>query len=433
MKIQFNLIFKYILVIIIFITSIDSCGIKERENQSSTSNKKGAYYSGEYPNLFAELLGKKDENIKSKIDSVFNQLFYGDDDTERVYYPVEPDMAYIEDIYSEDVRTEGMSYGMMITVQLDKKEEFDRLWKWAKTYMQHHEGESKDFFAWHCKSNGEKISFNSASDGEEWFVMTLLFASARWGNGEGIYNYESEAQKILMAMLNKTEASDDENVVTNMFNTKYKQVVFVPTGAADDFTDPSYHLPHFYELWARWADGQNQFWYDVADTSRQYFKRAVNPVTGLAPDYSNFDGTPKDVSWDGGHDKFQYDAWRVAMNIAVDYSWFAKDEWAITQSNNLLDFFYSRGIGKYGSTFTLDGTVIQKDHSPGLVAMNAVACIASTNKNRLEFIKEFWNTPVPSGKYRYYNGLLFMLGMLNVSGNFRIYHLTEIIDPFNTN
>ena len=433
MKNQFNLICKYIFIIIIISTSINSCGVKEQDSNPSISEQKGAYYSAEYPNLFAELLGKSKDDIDAKVDSVFEQLFYGDDETERVYFPIEPDMAYIEDVNNEDVRTEGMSYGMMIAVQLNKKEEFDRLWKWAKTYMQHHEGQSKYYFAWHCKPNREKISFNSASDGEEWFVMALLFASARWGNGEGIYNYQDEAQKILDAMLGKTKMSDDDNVVTNMFNTRYKQVVFVPTGAADDFTDPSYHLPHFYELWARWADKQNQFWYDAADTSRQYFKRTVHPVTGLAPDYSNFDGTPIDAPWGGGHNNFQYDAWRVAMNIAMDYSWFAKDEWAIAQSNKLLDFFYSKGIGKYGGTFTLDGTVIQKDHSEGLVAMNAVACIASTYKNRADFVEEFWNTAIPTGIYRYYNGLLYMLGMLNVSGNFRIYHLTEIIDPDNPN
>ena len=191
------------------------------------------------------------------------------------------------------------------------------------------EGQSKDLFAWHCKPSGEKISSNSASDGEEWFVMALFFASARWGNGEGIYNYQNEAQKILDAMLNKTETSDADSVITNMFNKKVKQVVFVPTGAADDFTDPSYHLPHFYELWARWADKNNQFWKESADSSRSYLKKVVNPQTGLAPDYSNFDGTPMDATWGGGHDNFQYDAWRVGMNIAMDYSWFAKDKLTI--------------------------------------------------------------------------------------------------------
>jgi oligosaccharide reducing-end xylanase len=49
-------------------------------------------------------------------------------------------MTFIEDIGNGDVRTEGMSYGMMIAVQLGKREEFDRLWKWAMTNMYQTDG-----------------------------------------------------------------------------------------------------------------------------------------------------------------------------------------------------------------------------------------------------------------------------------------------------
>lgn len=393
------------------------CGIIDKKNQQT-----GSFHTGVYKNLFVELLGLSDEEVKLKIDNAFNQLFYGDDKTERVYYPMGDDMAYIVDINNNDVRTEGMSYGMMIAVQLNKKEEFDRLWKWAKTYMQHQSGPHKDYFAWHCKTDGTKISINSASDGEEWFVMALFFASARWGDGEGIYNYKKEAQKILDAMLNKSDNSDERDVVTNMFSKKHKQVVFVPNGDADDFTDPSYHLPHFYELWSLWANKENNFWREVADTSRSFLKRAVHPLTGLAPDYANFDGAPID-RWGGGHNNFQYDAWRVAMNVAVDYQWFAKDKWAVEQSNRLLNFFYSQGIKNYGSLFTLDGKMLMPDHSEGLVAMNAVAALASDLEIRKKFVRELWELKMPTGHYRYYNGLLTMLGLLQVSGNFRIYHI----------
>ena len=27
------------------------------------------------------------------------------------------------------------------------------------------------------------------------------------------------------------------------------------------------------------------------------------------------------------HDQFRFDAWRVAMNVAVDWLWFGKDTW----------------------------------------------------------------------------------------------------------
>ena len=117
----------------------------------------GAFTSGRYRNLFKEMLNKSNAEIQAKLDAAWKQLFYGNDDTQRVYYPVGTDIAYVMDIGNGDVRSEGMSYGMMIAVQMDKKEEFDRIWKWAKTYMYQKDGPYQGYFAWHCKSSGERI------------------------------------------------------------------------------------------------------------------------------------------------------------------------------------------------------------------------------------------------------------------------------------
>ena len=381
----------------------------------------GSYFSGNYRNLFVEFLGVKSTSVQARIDSIFNQLFYGDNETERLVYPVEPDMAYVWDVNSEDVRTEGMSYGMMICVQLDKKKEFDRLWKWAKTYMQFQSGPHKGYFAWHCRTDGTVLDATAASDGEEWIVTSLLFASARWGNGEGIQNYRSEAQKILNTMLHK-ESEPDHGAVTNMFNKQNHLVSFVPETNASGFTDPSYLLPHYYELWARWSERDNQFWCEVASASRSLLRKAADTSTALSPDYCSFDGNPISP-WPGGHDDFRFDAWRVAMNVALDYSWFARDPWQVKALNRLLAFFSSQG--RYGNQYTLGGKKLSDDHSPGLVAMNAVAALAATSDVRKQFVRELWETPVPKGRYRYYDGMLYLLGTLQVSGNFRIYHLTH--------
>jgi len=67
-------------------------------------------------------------------------------------------------------------------------------------------------------------------------------------------------------------------IATNMFHPEHKQVVFVPRlGTPSQFTDPSYHLPHYYELWARWADKDNEFWYEAAAASREFFKKGRSP------------------------------------------------------------------------------------------------------------------------------------------------------------
>ena len=377
----------------------------------------GAFQSGQYRNLFEEYLNKSDAEVQKKIEAAWDQLFYGDDSFERVYYPVGDDMAYITDIGNGDVRTEGMSYGMMIAVQLDKQEEFNRLWKWAKTYMYQSDGPYQGYFAWHCTTDGKKLDANPASDGEEWFATALLFASERWGDGQGIFDYRTQAQEILDTMIHKEDTKND--LATNMFNLEQKQVVFVPKiGRDSSFSDPSYHLPAYYELWARAAQRDNDFWAQAAQTSRDYFKKAADPKTGLMPDYANFDGTPHGSD---DHKDFRFDAWRTLSNVAVDHAWFAADSWQVEQSNRVLDFLASQGIDAYSNQFALDGTPLSGDHSTGLVSMAAVAALAADPEKGKPFVKALWDSQIPSGKWRYYDGMLYMLGLLHLSGRFRIY------------
>ena len=372
----------------------------------------GAVSTGKYRNLFKEL-GYSDAEIDKKVESAWQKFFYGTDE-ERIYYPVGEDMAYIYTADTDDVRSEGMSYGMMICVQMDKQEEFDRLWKWAKTHMQHKSGEFKGYFAWQMNTNGTKKDNTPAADGEEYFATSLLFASARWGNGEGIYNYNKEAQEILTTMLH--QADDGQGV--NMFDKTHKMPVFCPIGNAATYSDPSYHLPAFYEVWAREAEQDNDFWSEAAEASRQHFKDATNEKTGLGPDYSEYSGAAKN---DGNHGDFRFDAWRIAANIACDYAWWAQDSWATTHANRIQSFFYDQGVDSYGNQWSLDGKNLSTDHSPGLVAMNATASLASSDKKSWSFLEDLWNISPTTGKYRYYDGCLYMMGLLHCSGKFRAY------------
>lgn len=375
--------------------------------------KVGAAVSGQYRNMFCEM-GKTEEEVEEKVNGAWQKLFYGTDE-ERIYYPVGDDMAYIYTADSDDVRSEGMSYGMMICVQMDKQEEFDRLWKWAKTYMCHKDGEREGYFAWQCGKDGSKKDNNPASDGEEYFATALFFASSRWGDGDGIYDYKAQAQKILDDMLKR---SDSGGGVVNMFNSTHKMVVFTPYGSASSFTDPSYHLPAFYEVWAALADKNNDFWSEAAEVSRAYFRKATNATTGLGPDYSEFDGTPNKT---GNHGDFRFDAWRIAANIACDYAWWAKDDWATTHADTIQEFFASKGVNSYGNQWEITGKELDKDHSPGLVAMNATASLAASKSQAWDFLEDFWNISPTTGKYRYYDGCLYMMGLLHCSGKFRVW------------
>jgi oligosaccharide reducing-end xylanase len=391
----------------------------------------GAAVTGHYRNLFVET-GHSPQEVTAKIDSVFQQLFHGNPATQSVYFfagtNASGPLAYIHDLGSGDVRSEGMSYGMMIAVQLDKKAEFDAIWNWSKTFMFHATTNhpSFGFFSWSMKTNGVANDEMPAPDGEQYFAMALYFAANRWGNGSGIYDYHAEADALLDHMENRALITGPtvKGVMTAgaLFDLAQKMVRFTPDAANWNHTDPSYQLPAFYELWSLWGPEKDRtFWREAATASRDFFQHAANPVTGLAPDYANFDGTPWAAPWNTNSANFQYDSWRTAMNWSVDWAWWNSDAREKDLNNRLQAFFESIGLASYGSRFTLDGTQFGNDHTTGLVAMNAVASLAATNSRAKNFVEALWNTPVPTGQWRYYDGMLYLLGMLHCSGEFRVW------------
>jgi oligosaccharide reducing-end xylanase len=393
--------------------SVVALGLVLAAGFPTTAAPTGAFETGQYRNLFHELLGRTNDEVEAKLQAAWQQLFYGRDDTQRVYFPVGGDMAYVADIANHDVRTEGMSYGMMIAVQLNRQREFDRIWRWAKTHMYHADGPFDGYFAWHCAYDGRQLDPGPASDGEEWFAMALFFAANRWG--KGMYNYEAEAQALLRTMLHKGDQGGSAS--TGMFDRRAKQVVFAPHGEGRTFTDPSYHLPAFYELWARWAQDDRAFWAEAAVTSRAFFRKAAHPRTGLMPDYANFDGSPH---MRRGHEDFRFDAWRTLANVALDHAWFAADPWQVKQSNRVLAFLAAQGPN-CPNRFTLDGKPVSGDSSPGLFAMAAVAALAADSTAGRPFVQQLWDAPIPSDQYRYYDGLLYLLALLQVGGQFQIH------------
>jgi len=226
--------------------------------QSSLDNGSGAFATGKYPNLFKQD-GHSERAIHAKIEAAWQQLFHGDPQTQAVAFAAGSNangpLMVLTDWANHDVRTEGMSYGMMISVQLDKKADFDALWNWAMTYMyiSDPKAPSYEYFAWSCKTDGTHNSEGAAPDGESYFAMALLFAANRWPGGHGIYDYRAEADKLLTAMAHRqvitAQTPRGPHSVGPEMNQDSPMILFVPEVMPHPFTDPSYHLPAFYELW----------------------------------------------------------------------------------------------------------------------------------------------------------------------------------------
>lgn len=379
----------------------------------------GAFSSGNYRNLFAEL-GHSAQEIDQRVESTFCTIFYGSEE-ERIYHPAGDTMGYLEDTGNHDVRTEGMSYGMMMCVQLNHKEEFDCIWKWVMTYMYMEEGENAGYFAWSCGTDGSKNSNGPAPDGEEYFAMALFFAAHRWGNGEGIFDYAAMARRILHSCRHKGE---QPGTGCPMWDPQNHLIKFIPEC---DFTDPSYHLPHFYELFALWADQEDRdFWRQAAQASRAYLKKACHPVTGLCAEYSEYDGTPRNRD-SQRHDWYYSDAYRTVANMALDWVWFAADEWECENAARLQKFFCETQQGKTDGVYAVNGTVLPERalHPVAIIATNAQASLAANGPYAAQCAERLWNTSLRLGDRRYYDNCLYLFAMLALSGKYRIWELAE--------
>ena len=409
----------------------------------------GGFDTGQYRNLFVEM-GHQPAEVEAKLKGVFNDVFRGPD---KVYFEVGDTLGYISDIKNHDARTEGMSYGMMIAVQMGEKDIFDRLWRWSKKYMQHQDGPRKGYFAWSCKTDGTRNAEGAASDGELYYITSLLFASNRWGNDTGI-NYKAEAQHILdciqpreVEMPRAFQPGGHQAAPTvpqkgqmYLIDPETRLITFTPDGFGQRFTDPSYHIPAFYEVWARYADdGRSDYWRDCAARARAYLHRATHPETGLNPDMSNYDGSLL-AGWGGrrnGGSNFRYDSWRVPMNIALDYEWSCADrEWQQQYGERIQNFFYSQGVNDFVDQYRVDGSLPADDeilqaggfkklrHSIGLVATTAAASVMCGHAKSREFVEALWNArhvPFDDGYFdAYYDGLLRLFAFMHLSGHYRV-------------
>ena len=396
---------KYMKISALVLTGalLAACGSK-RQTEVTTSN-----------NLFSTLLSKSEAEVQARIDSIWTHFFtpgdiskYDADGEKCVYYEVGDSMGIIVDTGSNDVRTEGMSYGMMISVQLDKREVFDKLWRWAKTYMAYPSDSPWDgYFCWQCALDGTQIGQSNASDGEIYFVTALFLAAEKWGEPQ----YAADANEIL----HKVTSKDGEATgIYNLFDDSTRLVTFVPNEEVHWYSDPS--------------------------------------VTGLYPDYCLFDGKPyRRPNFDYNTDRYQYDAIRCPMNVGMDYYLTGKAKAASkreqsdaridsaereqarpkvkdaqrTMMRRLLKFFKNEGFN--GGQFNLDGTEPTGNYTEGMAGANAVGAFALADSDNeedralaREYVQRLWDVQPPTGKWRYYVGMVYFLSMLHVSGHFEL-------------
>lgn len=317
------------------------------------------------------------------------------------------DEACFFDTGNNDVRTEGQSYGMLLAVLLDDKIFFDNIWRWSLRHMYLTEGPCRGYFAWSVPLDGSPRAEGPAPDGEVFFCLALILAHRRWGSGMAEMDYARWAQKIMRDMLHRGSDEAPPMIQDNDL------IAFVP---GLSFTDPSYMLPHAFELFSEYCDERDQLrWQRIAAKAREFLFEHAHPVTGLYPEYALNDGRPEPTR---GHSDFYSDAYRCLINLAVDAMYCGEEQEASDIARRQAEFFFQRDHDERWLEFTIAGEPTGRPslHPVGLQATLACASILSDDEASRYWEQNFAELPLRQGDRRYYDNLLYFFSFLALSG-----------------
>lgn len=366
-----------------------------------------------YPNQFARI-GISDAQVDQRLQQCFDTIFFDPED--GFYHPhdTDPDAGCMVDTGNIDARTEGMSYGMMMCVQMNRKDLFDKLWTFSMRYMHLDEGENAGYFAWSVQLDGRHNAEGPAPDGEEYYAMALFMAAARWGDGDGYQNYSAWAKDILRHGVHQAELVPGGQP---MWNPENHYIKFVP---GMEISDPSYHLPHFYRLFARLSNEEDRaFWQEAEQASRRYIAMSAHPVTGFCSEYADYEGKP--VFLFDKNFAYYSDAYRVILNIALDTLWNGKTQALSDIATHIQDFFAHELPEENYRAYDMDGTRWEEPamHPVAITAVNAAGSIASESDTANMWLERFWHLPMRKGERRYYDNCLYFFALLMLSGHYQ--------------
>ncbi|MBN2194712.1 MAG: hypothetical protein JW751_17990 [Polyangiaceae bacterium] len=355
--------------------------------------------------VFAQVLGVSNEEVANKLEAGFQQLFYGDPATEAIYFTEGIDQAYIYNEESGKVQTDGLGYGMMISVQLDKQDEFARLWRYMATNNRYESGARAGYFFWSCPEDGQGCP---DPNGMQYAAAALLFAANRWS----VPDYADDAMEILDVMLHLEDRNGGVvDGIRDAFDNTTHVVRAVPT-VGEDVTTVSQVLPAFTAVFRDRGHDEEE-WAEITVAQRALIRTFTNTSTRLSPYLVRMTTGEPWVS------VFQGDSYRVGLNVAVDHLWYATN-WE-RLANTLVTFFAAQPMPPPAQFDVNTGDALESGTSNALMAINGALAAAATDPLRVELVQAVWDMPIPTGRSRYYDGTMYLLSLLVLGGEMSVY------------
>jgi len=295
---------------------------------------------------------------------------------------------------TNETRSEGMGYGMLLSAYFGDKGVFDSLFAFYKSKRTVN---AYNLMAWQVTCDDIKDP-GSATDGDLDVAFALLVADDQWGG-----DYLEEVDSIFSIL---------------------KEHYFVTCGASDVYvmkpggyfggcalTDLSYYTPFYFEAFG--DQTEDDFWYDVADDSYTILNNCADATTGLVRDWQTWEGS----SVSGWDSTYSYDASRVPWRIALDYIW--NDNWDADDFCDKISVF-ADGIGASNIVdgYYLDGTPDGSYNNSSFVGGFAVGAMCHSQEMVDEFASRLLSLDGKPGEDQYFNFSLRCLYMLVLTGNF---------------
>ncbi|MCQ2959050.1 MAG: glycosyl hydrolase family 8 [Bacteroidales bacterium] len=199
--------------------------------------------------------------------------------------------------------SEGIAYGMLLSVYADDRDLFDGLW----TYYKNHRN-GNGVMNWKISGCGSATGDgqNGATDAELDVAMSLVIASEQWGGSYG------DDAKAFIQVIKKTEMGSDGQTLNGD-----------AWGNTNTCRNPSYFAPGYYAEFAKVDTDNGTFWGTTAiAASDKVLKANMNQTSGLVSNWCDNNGSENTCGNTGsGAQGYGADACRNPWRMTIDYLW----------------------------------------------------------------------------------------------------------------
>jgi endoglucanase len=288
------------------------------------------------------------------------------------------------------VVSEGIGYGMLLSVAMADQLVFDGLWKYYEDHL-----DKNGLLNWStglCDAPANNNS-NAATDGDLDSAMALVQAAARWPSGGYLPKAQALAGKIAQF---ETDMCSGRRVL------RPGDAFGGCNDPGDQRINPSYFAPGYYKVFAHYFPEQAATWTALADGSYQLYAVYQARMGNLVPDWSGPDGG------DNGSG-YSYDACRTPWRVAVDYAW-TGDTRAKTFMQNISTWVDAHG----GLPNAVDAL---PDRGENSAFVGAFALAGGYDQGKFDGYMSGWlNAKLDDTPY--YQGTLRVLYLLVAAGKF---------------